>query len=211
MNTRDTIEMMKLVSKGMVASEPMLTKCDQIIGDGDHGLGIERGFSNVSAYLDDDFSANDVGEVMVKIGTKLMSTMGGASGAIFGTLFRAGGKEIVGEASLTTHVFARFLDAGLAAIYKRGGANEGAKTMIDALAPAMRKAFALADVSFNEAIFEIKASSVQGVENTKEMIATTGKSKTLGERSLGHPDPGAISMSLILSFMADYVGSEVAA
>ncbi|WP_375753686.1 dihydroxyacetone kinase subunit DhaL [Vibrio sp. HN007] len=211
MNTHETIEMMQLVAKGMVNSEPMLTKYDQTIGDGDHGLGIERGFSNVVVYLGDGFSAKDVGDVMTKIGTKLMSTMGGASGAIFGTLFRAGGKAIKGEEQLTTEVLARFLDAGLEGIYKRGGAEEGAKTMIDALAPAMRKAKELASVDFEEAITAVTEAAENGVEKTKDMIATTGKAKTLGERSLGHPDPGAISMSLILKFMAEYSESKVAA
>lgn len=211
MNTQQTIKIMQLVARGMVESEPMLTKYDQTIGDGDHGLGIERGFSNVSAYLAQDFEAKDVGDVLTKIGTKLMSTMGGASGAIFGTLFRAGGKAIAGEAVLTTPVLARFLEAGLEAIYKRGGAAEGAKTMIDALAPAVRKAQALGNTGLEQAIAEITAAAEQGVEETKQMIATTGKAKTLGERSLGHPDPGAISMSLILKFMADYCNAEVAA
>ncbi|WED24761.1 dihydroxyacetone kinase subunit L [Vibrio sp. JC009] len=211
MNTRETIEMMQLVARNMVASEPMLTKYDQVIGDGDHGLGIERGFSNVDTYLNDNFSAKDVGDVMTKVGTKLMSTMGGASGAIFGTLFRAGGKAIAGEEQLTTSVLARFLEAGLEGIYKRGGADEGAKTMIDALAPAMRKAHELSGTDFREAIEAVTDAAQQGVEKTKDMIATTGKAKTLGERSLGHPDPGAISMSLILKFMAEYACAEVAA
>lgn len=211
MNNRDTTRMMAFVSKGMVASEPMLTKCDQIIGDGDHGLGIERGFQNVETYLDDNFTAKDVGDVLGKIGMKLMSTMGGASGAIFGTLFRSGGKAIAGEIELTTPVLARFLEAGLEGVFKRGGASEGDKTMIDALAPAMRRAKELGDMDFHQAIPLIFESAEQGVEQTKDMIATTGKAKTLGERSLGHPDPGAISMSLIFKFMAEYSQLEVAA
>jgi dihydroxyacetone kinase-like protein len=211
MNNRDTIRMMAFVAKGMVESEPMLTKCDQIIGDGDHGLGIERGFKNIEAYLDADFSAKDVGDVMSKIGMKLMSTMGGASGAIFGTLFRAGGKAIAGEEELTTEVLGRFLEAGLQGIFKRGGASEGDKTMIDALAPAMRRAQELGDMDFLQAIPLVAESAQQGVENTKDMIATTGKAKTLGERSLGHPDPGAISMYLIIKFMTEYAQLEDAA
>lgn len=211
MNTQQTIEMLKLVAQRMVESEPMLTKYDQTIGDGDHGLGIERGFSNVSSYLENDFSAEDVGDVLNKIGTKLMSTMGGASGAIFGTLFRTGGIAIKGEPLLTTPVLTCFLEAGLESIYKRGGASEGSKTMIDALAPAVRRAHELGNIDFEKAILEIAAAAAQGVEKTKYMIATTGKAKTLGERSLGHPDPGAISMSLILMFMVEYCNSEVTA
>ncbi|WP_026972015.1 dihydroxyacetone kinase subunit DhaL [Aliagarivorans marinus] len=210
MNTQETIEMMRSVAHAMVQSEPMLTKFDQAIGDGDHGLGIERGFSNVEAMLDESFSAADVGQVLQKIGTKLLSTMGGASGAIFGTLFRAGAKSIAGAPQLTTEALAQFLTAGLTAVCQRGGASEGDKTMIDALAPAARKAAELAELEFEQAIAQVVEAAEQGVEQTKEMVATTGKAKTLGERSLGHPDPGAISMSLILKFMAEHVDAKVA-
>ncbi|ORT52420.1 dihydroxyacetone kinase (plasmid) [Vibrio sp. qd031] len=211
MNTQQVTEMMHSVARSMVQSEPALTKYDQAIGDGDHGLGIERGFSNVASFLEEDFIASDVGDALTQIGTKLLSTMGGASGAIFGTLFRAGGKAVKGEPELTTHVLTRFLEAGLEGIYKRGGAQEGAKTMIDALAPAARRARELSAQDFENAIADITAAAEQGVDSTKRMIATTGKAKTLGERSLGHPDPGAISMALILKFMAQYCNSEVTA
>lgn len=211
MNTQQVTEMMHSVARSMVQSEPALTKYDQAIGDGDHGLGIERGFSNVASFLEEDFIASDVGDALSQIGTKLLSTMGGASGAIFGTLFRAGGKAVKGEPELTTHVLTRFLEAGLEGIYKRGGAQEGAKTMIDALAPAARRARELSAQDFESAIADITAAAEQGVDSTKRMIATTGKAKTLGERSLGHPDPGAISMALILKFMAQYCNSEVTA
>lgn len=201
MNTHETNQMMKTMSLNMVKSEPLLTKMDQAIGDGDHGLGIERGFQNVYEMIDQDFEANDVGEALTKVGTKLLTTMGGASGAIFGTLFRDGGKAVRGESELTTLVVAKFLAAGLDGIRKRGGADEGAKTMIDALAPAARKANELLHMPLAESMPLIVEAAKQGVEATKSMIATTGKAKTLGERSLGHPDPGAISMSLILEFM----------
>lgn len=211
MNVIETKKMMLLVANGMVDKEPILTKFDQAIGDGDHGIGIERGFSHVSAYIEEDFDAADVGDVMLKIGTKLMSTMGGASGAIFGTLFRTGGKAILGEKELTTDVLAVFLNAGLEGIYKRGGAAIGAKTMIDALVPAMESAKALSGQPLAEALIVIQKSAHDGVENTKSMIATTGKAKTLGERSLGHPDPGAMSMAYIMEFMSDYAQSKVEA
>ncbi len=202
--------MMKYVADQMVASEPMLTKFDQTIGDGDHGIGMERGFRAVSELLTDEFQAADIGDLMRQIGTTMMSTMGGASGAIFGTLFRAGGKEIKGEAELTTEVLARFLDAGLQGVYKRGGAKPGDKTMIDALAAAVDAAKEQQG-ELGQGIGPIVEAAKAGVEATKDMIATTGKAKTLGERSLGHPDPGAVSMSLILQFMAEYSNEQVAA
>lgn len=201
MNSHETKQMLKFMSLNMVKSEPLLTEVDQAIGDGDHGLGIERGFQNVYDMIDQGFEANNVGDVLIKVGTKLLTTMGGASGAIFGTLFRNGGKAVAGEPELTTPVVAEFLAAGLEGIRKRGGADEGAKTMIDALAPAARKANELSHLPLKESMPLIVEASKQGVEATKSMIATTGKAKTLGERSLGYPDPGAISMSLILEFM----------
>ncbi|MDR9828195.1 dihydroxyacetone kinase subunit DhaL [Vibrio sp. FNV 38] len=211
MNSIELKQMLKYMSDQLVKSEPLLTRMDQAIGDGDHGLGIERGFQNTSDYLAQDFEANDVGTVFLKIGTKLLTTMGGASGAIFGTLFRNGGKAVVGQRELTTKVLADFLAAGLEGIKQRGGADEGAKTMIDALAPAVRKAKALSELPLEQAIPMIGKAAQQGVEATKGMVATTGKAKTLGKRSLGHPDPGAISMSLILQFMGDYIEEGVTA
>ncbi|MFA0087011.1 dihydroxyacetone kinase subunit L [Vibrio sp. 10N.286.49.C2] len=205
MNSVELKQMLKYMSQQLVKSEPLLTRVDQAIGDGDHGLGIERGFQNTYDYLEQGFEANDVGTVFSKVGTKLLTTMGGASGAIFGTLFRNGGKAVVGETELTTKVLATFLAVGLAGIKQRGGADEGAKTMIDALAPAARKAQELSDLPLEQALPSIVQAAQQGVEDTKDMIATTGKAKTLGERSLGYPDPGAISMSLMLQFMDDYI------
>lgn len=205
MNSTQTKQMLQYMAHNMVKSEPELTRVDQAIGDGDHGLGIERGFSNVEQLIEQGFEAKSVGDVLTKVGTKLLTTMGGASGAIFGTLFRNGGKAVSNAPELTTAVVADFLAAGLEGIRQRGGADEGAKTMIDALAPAARKAHEIAHLPLEQSMPLITAAAKQGVEATKSMIATTGKAKTLGERSLGYPDPGAISMSLILEFMTTYI------
>src|SRR5690606_11490981 len=127
----------------------------------------------------------------------VLSQTGGAAGAIFGTLFRSGGKAFAGKDAVDGDAFAAFLENGLEAVLKRGGVTEGQKTIIDALAPAARAARAaggsLADVSAAAA-----RGALDGVEATKGMIATTGKARSLGERSIGHPDPGAISVSIIL-------------
>ena len=200
---------MAFVAKEMVASEPLLTKADQVIGDGDHGIGMERGFNAVIALLDDNYQAEDVSVLMKDIGTTMMSTMGGASGAIFGTLFRAGAKQIKGAQNLDTETFHNFLAAGLAGVYKRGGAKPGDKTMIDALVAAVDYSKDLSG-SLENNIEDIAVTAQQGVEATKDMIATTGKAKTLGARSLGHPDPGAISMALILEFMSQHINQQAA-
>jgi phosphoenolpyruvate---glycerone phosphotransferase subunit DhaL len=137
------------------------------------------------------------------VGAAVLSRAGGAAGAVFGTLFRSGAMALT-ERDFDAGAFASFLKQGLEGVEKRGGAHPGQKTMLDALAPAAeaaRKAEAEGLIAATRAAAE---AATQGVERTKSMIATTGKAKTLGERSLGHPDPGAISVSLILDAMRAY-------
>ncbi|MCF7481518.1 dihydroxyacetone kinase subunit L [Vibrio sp. J1-1] len=202
--------MMAYVAQKMVESEPVLTKYDQAIGDGDHGIGIERGFKAVSELLESDYQPEDVSKLLLKIGSTMMATMGGASGAIFGTLFRSGAKSIKGATVLDTPILSTFLAGGLQGVYDRGGAKPGDKTMIDALVAAVEKSDQLSG-QLSDSLPAIAQAAAQGVEATKDMIATTGKAKTLGERSLGHPDPGAMSMAFILQYMNEYVIEQVTA
>ena len=208
MDVTQLVEMMKFVASEMVKSEPMLTKFDQAIGDGDHGIGMERGFLAVEELLAPSPEYADVSEAFKAIGTTMMASMGGASGAIFGTLFRSGAKAIKGQETLTTPVLLSFLESGLEAIYKRGGAHPGDKTMIDALVPAIESLHESSS-DLEQSLQDAADAAYRGMLSTKDMIATTGKAKTLGERSLGHPDPGAMSMSLILKFMADHCNEAV--
>ena len=137
MNTTQFIACLRYVSEGMIASEPRLTALDQVIGDGDHGIGIKRGFTALNALLSaPEFTATDIGDALLQSGTRLMTSMGGASGAIFGTLFRAGGKGLAGRAELDAATLAEWLAIGMQAIHQRGGAEPGDKTMVDALAAA---------------------------------------------------------------------------
>ncbi len=135
-----------------------------------------------------------------------MMSIGGAAGAIFGSLFRGGGAKLQEERIFTSGTLARLLVDGLQAVKARGGAQAGAKTMIDALEPASVKAQALAEAGapLDRALAAACEEARLGMERTKDMLATTGKAKTLGERSLGHPDPGAASTYLILKFMAEF-------
>ena len=191
------------VAHGMEASLDYLTDLDRAIGDGDHGLGMLHGFEAVRKDL--GVKVHDsVGKVLHGVGTSLLMSIGGASGAIFGTLFRGGAASLQGETALTSAGLARFLTDGLAAVQARGGAKPGDKTMIDALAPAARRAQELAAAPLSEALAAAAEAARQGVEDTKAMLASTGKAKTLGERSRGHPDPGAASMHLILKLMAEF-------
>lgn len=210
MDALKTKDMMAYVADKMIASEPVLTKYDQAIGDGDHGIGMERGFKGVAELLASDYQPEDVSKLLLKIGSTMMATMGGASGAIFGTLFRSGAKAIKGATELDTPTLSTFLAAGLQGVYERGGAKPGDKTMIDALVAAVKTSESLSgDLTVN--LPAIAKSAHAGVEATKDMIATTGKAKTLGERSLGHPDPGAMSMAFILEYMCEFACEQVPA
>ena len=192
------------MAKEMVAAKEILTKADQAIGDGDHGIGMARGFEAVEEKLaNQEFSSLDL--LLKTTGMALISSIGGAAGAIFGTFFRAGSKNLAECTSFDAEALAKMLEDGLAAVQARGGAKPGDKTMIDALAPAAQAAAAIRNGSLMEAANAAAQAARDGMEKTRGMTARTGKAKTLGERSLGHPDPGAISMTLILDAFCNYL------
>lgn len=206
MNLLQVRKMMLFTAEQMVASEPTLTALDQVVGDGDHGIGMKRGFSAINQLLQDEkFQPNDIGDLFKQIGTKLMTSMGGASGAIFGTLFRAGGKSLSGVTDFNSPVFAKWLNEGWQAVYQRGNAKPGDKTMVDALAAAVTTANQLTTLPLADALPKIADSAMQGAEKTKQMIAVFGRAKNLGDRTIGHMDPGAVSMAYILKYMNKYL------
>ena len=199
-------DMLAGVARHIVASVDMLTEIDQAIGDGDHGIGMRRGFTAVEeAMAVSDLQS--VAKVFKDAGTAIMAKTGGAAGAVFGTLFRAGSAAFEGRDGMDAAGFAGFLAQGLDAVEKRGGAKPGQKTMIDALAPAAVAAADAVPRGLGEAVRSAAEAARGGVEATKDMIATTGKARTLGERSLGHVDPGAVSFTLILESMRDYIAA----
>lgn len=192
------------ISSHMIESKDMLTHADQAIGDGDHGIGMARGFEAVAEKLDSgDFSS--VADIFRSVGFTLLASIGGASGAIFGSFFIGASNGLKDCSELDSPAFARCLQAGLEMVKIRGKAKVGDKTMVDALEPAAQAAQANKEKSLDEITLLTSQAAESGKENTKNLIATTGKAKTLGERSLGHPDPGAISMSLILRFTHEHI------
>jgi dihydroxyacetone kinase-like protein len=199
------------VALGLEGSKDHLSELDRAIGDGDHGIGMAHGFEAVRHELGARSYAT-VGELLHGVGTALMMSIGGASGAIFGTWFRGGSVQLREEQHFTSGALSSWLVDGLEAIKARGGAQAGAKTMIDALEPAARKALALAKAGapVDQALAVACEEARLGMEATKQMVATTGKAKTLGERSLGHPDPGAASTWLILKYMAEFAARPAA-
>ncbi len=196
-------EMIVAVSRGMIASTDRLTQADKAIGDGDHGVGMARGFENVIQKIEgQEFTS--IGHLFKTVGTAILTSAGGAAGAVFGTLFRGAAENAGDRDVLTAALFSHMLFDGLRAVENRGKAKAGDKTMIDALEPAAVESERWTSAPLDEALPAVAEAARLGMEKTREMVAAIGKAKTLGERSLGHPDPGAVSMSLILKFMADY-------
>ena len=206
LSTEQTRDMMLQVADAIIEAEPILTDADRALGDGDHGTGMKRGMTAVKEALDgQEFESVD--KVLGGVGSAMMSSMGGASGAIFGTLFRTGGKAAKGEATLESAHLGPILTSGLEAIMKRGGAKPGQKTMIDALDPAATMAAEVSDLPINEALAAIAEAAEAGKEASTAMKATMGRAKTLGEKSVGLPDAGAISVAVIFVAMRDYAAA----
>ena len=201
MNLDDTRLAMLAVCDVVLRSEELLTEADMAIGDGDHGVGMSRGFGAAKQELNDK-CFDSISDCLKCVGFALISKSGGASGAIFGTFFMAASKESEGETKITHRLFERILDAGFNAVTARGGAALGDKTMLDALGPA--RSAASDTKSFVEALKAASEAAAAGAESTKEMVAKHGKAKALGERALGHPDPGAITFSIIMKALADF-------
>lgn len=200
-NARD---MMLYVSRKILEHTEVLTQADKAIGDGDHGIGMARGFEAVINKIEgQEFSS--INQLFGTIGTTLLMSIGGAAGAVFGTLFRGMGKQGEEADHINVERFSSMLLAGLMAVKERGKAQQGDKTMVDALEPAVLESQKYVSSSFDEALTAMTEAARRGMEETKNMTAAVGKAKTLGERSLGHPDPGAISMYLILQGMLEYV------
>ncbi|MBK0372375.1 dihydroxyacetone kinase subunit DhaL [Streptomyces californicus] len=176
-----------------------LTDLDSAIGDADHGSNLQRGFAAVKAVLEKDAPATP-GALLALAGRQLISTVGGASGPLYGTLLRRTGKALGDEAEVTQEQFAQAFAAGVAAVGQLGGAQAGDKTMLDALLPA---AEALA-LSFDGAADAARA----GAEATVPMRARKGRASYLGERSIGHQDPGATSAALLVDALAETADGE---
>jgi dihydroxyacetone kinase-like protein len=195
--------MMLRVADAIIEAEPMLSQADRDLGDGDHGLGMKRGMEAVKAQLE-PMEPTSVEQVFVTTGTAMMTSMGGASGAIFGTVFRAGGKALAGRAAFDAEGLALLLEAALEGVMKRGGAKPGDKTMIDAVAPAAAKARESITLALPAALTAVAAAAEAGKEASKAMIAQFGRAKTLGEACIGFPDAGACSVVIMLNTMRDF-------
>jgi dihydroxyacetone kinase-like protein len=183
-----------------------LTHADQAIGDGDHGLGVQRGLKAArEAIKGDAASADDVGIVLERFGSAMLMSMGGASGAVYGSLFRRGARNLKGQGTFHAAGLATFLEDGLAGVQERGGAKVGDKTLVDPLAAAAASARKHAAEALGVAFDAVAAASEAGAEGTRDMLATMGRARTMGERTIGHIDPGALSFAFMMRAWSDAV------
>ncbi|WP_327287707.1 dihydroxyacetone kinase subunit DhaL [Streptomyces sp. NBC_01198] len=187
----------------MAGERDRLTQLDSAIGDADHGVNMQRGFAAAAAALDDD-GLKTVGAVLVKVGSTLISSVGGASGPLYGSTFRAIGKAL-DTPQADPVLFAAALAAGLQSVQKLGAATPGDKTMIDAYAPALAAFQEEADAGaeFAAAARAAARAAEEGMRATAPMQARKGRASYLGPRSIGHQDPGATSTALVFRALAD--------
>ena len=198
----DTIKVLEIIKKIIADVDEQkifLTELDNVIGDGDHGINLARGFDAVDAVMG-TFEGKDIGAIMKAIGMKLVSTVGGASGPLYGTAFMKAGAYLNGKTEMNMDDFIGMLEVAIDGIMKRGKAVKGEKTMLDAMIPAldaMKESYG-ADGDVKKALDAGVAAAEEGIEYTKTIIATKGRASYLGERSIGHQDPGATSFTLML-------------
>ena len=184
------------VARRVIASTDELTDLDRAIGDGDHGANMRRGFEAVLAAVD-ELAAKNLGESLKGVGTTLVMKVGGASGPLYGTLFMSLGKTL--EDEVTCERVADAFATAIEAVKARGKSDVGQKTMLDVLFPVL----AVLREGGTELPVRLKAAAKAAAEQTIPMRAIRGRASFLGERSVGHMDPGARSSALIVDAVAD--------
>jgi dihydroxyacetone kinase-like protein len=188
------------MTEAVVAHAEELTALDQAIGDGDHGLNMKRGFEAVLAEAD-AISAKPLPDALKVIGTTLVMKVGGASGPLYGTLFMTLGKELPPEPTIAD--VARALAAAIEAVKARGKSDLGQKTMLDVLAP-LQAALAAGGADLTS---RLPAVAAEAAAATVPLKAIRGRASFLGERSIGHMDPGARSSALLATAICNAIGA----
>jgi dihydroxyacetone kinase-like protein len=181
-----------------------LTQLDAAIGDADHGVNMDRGFTAVLGKMG-SADASDIGSVLKTVGMTLLSTVGGAGGPLYGTFFLQAGAASAGKAEIASQDWVAALEAGTEGVIQRGKASPGDKTMVDALLPAVEalRAALANGAPFAEALRLSAEAAEQGMRATIPLVARKGRASYLGERSAGHQDPGATSSYLLLRAAAE--------
>jgi dihydroxyacetone kinase-like protein len=201
---KDVLEWVNKYAGVITENRQYLIDLDSAIGDADHGENMNRGFQAVVKKMP-EVADKDIGSVLKMVGMTLLSTVGGAGGPLYGTLFMQMGTKSAGKMTLDLKDWCDMLDAALSGVVARGKAVLGDKTMVDALTPALNtlKDAAQNGKSIAEALAESAAAAEKGMKDTIPLVARKGRASYLGERSAGHQDPGATSSYFLLKAAAE--------
>ncbi|NES64430.1 MAG: dihydroxyacetone kinase subunit L [Okeania sp. SIO2D1] len=205
-NKEQIIQWLEAVATVLEENKDYLTELDAAIGDADHGINMNRGFQKVLTQLP-TVANKDIGSIFKTVSMTLISTVGGSSGPLYGTLFLRASAVVTGKSELTSEDMAKVFAAAVEGVVQRGKANLGDKTMLDALSPAANTfTEAVANgSSFLESLKQAVDAAESGMKNTIPMLAKKGRASYLGDRSIGHQDPGATSIYLILKTLLYHV------
>src|SRR4028119_497699 len=202
------IQWLQAVAVVLEQNKDYLTERDAAIGDADHGINMNRGFQKVVSQLS-SVADQDIGSILKTVSMTLISSVGGASGPLYGTLFLRASTAVAGKSELSDEDLVALLQAGVDGVVQRGKANLGDKTMLDALSPAS-DAFKQAvskGTSTQAALQQAVAAAEQGMRDTIPLVAKKGRASYLGDRSANHQDPGATSTYLILKTLLETLNS----
>ena len=202
-DNKKVVEIIKVMAEIIHENAQFLTDLDAPIGDNDHGINMDRGFQKVLEDLP-GVENSDIGAILKKTGMDLVSTVGGSSGPLYGTAFMKAGAAVAGKNEIDADDFIDIMDAAVGGVQLRGKAEKVEKTMLDAMIPAVEAIKKGVDAGKTPAEFLADGveAAKEGVEYTKTIIATKGRASYVGERSIGHQDPGATSFTLLLESIA---------
>lgn len=195
MDSNGLIETIGKMADVIIENKQYLTQLDTEIGDGDHGINMARGFSMVKDKLS-ELTELSCSEILITVGKTILREVGGSSGPFYGMLFQQAGRAVKDQEEIFASDLGQMLSAGLEKVQFYGHAAEGEKTMVDAICPAIRA------LAAGEGLAAAAEAAEEAAEHTKDYIATKGRASYLGERSLGHRDPGASSFALLMKSIA---------
>lgn len=198
-NSNILIKIIENMGKNIIENKDYLTELDRVIGDADHGINMSKGFSAVDAKLD-EMNGKDWGSILKTVAMTLISTVGGASGPLYGTAFLRASTVVDGKTEIDKEDIINMFEQAVEGIKMRGKSDKGDKTILDALIPAF-EALKLAYEEGKDTKIAFKMAeeaALEGVEYTKDIIAKKGRASYLGERSIGHQDPGATSTYIMI-------------
>ncbi len=204
MNNTDTLRWLGRIADVLHENAQYLTQLDSPIGDADHGTNMDRGFVAVRNKFP-TMTSMDIATQLKTVGSTLVSTVGGSSGPLYGTAFLRAGAAVAGKDDLNAADVVALLEAFAGGVVARGKAQPGEKTMVDALTPAVTaaKEALTQNASLAQLTAQAAAAAEEGAKATIPMLATKGRASYLGERSVGHQDPGATSSALMLKALAE--------